>query len=238
MEAMQNAPFVPEQIEAIIFDVIGTLVDEDTAWASVAEKVAAQAGLDMPNDLHQLWVTFLEQRMNAVIDGASPWEPHSELVSGAARDAVTSLGGTMSVEASNLVSFLDRAYTAWPDVADGTAMLRHHRLLAGVSNGDLDSLMWLANANSISWDIALSTGSAQTFKPAPAAYQYTIDTLGINPASTLFVAAHPWDLRAAAQHGFRTAYIARPGADRPSDDDRFDLSSENLLALTELLSAD
>jgi hypothetical protein len=31
----------------------------------------------------------------------------------------------------------------------------------------------------------------------------------------LFVAAHPWDLRAAAEHGFRTAYVSRPAAERP-----------------------
>src|SRR3546814_14626237 len=61
-----------------------------------------------------------------------------------------------------------------------------------------------------------------TFKPAPAAYRYAIDTLGIDPARTLFVAAHPWDLRAAAEYGFRTAYIARPAAERPSAGDRFD----------------
>src|SRR3546814_15814356 len=94
---------------------------------------------------------------------------------------------------------LVRAYKAWPDVADATGALRRSRLVAGVSNGDLDSLARLANANAVSWDIALSTAGAPTFKPAPAAYRYAIDTLGIDPARTLFVAAHPWDLRAAAE---------------------------------------
>lgn len=83
---------------------------------------------------------------------------------------------------------------------------------------------------------ALSTGSVRTFKPAPAAYQYAIDALRLDPARTLFVAAHPWDLRAAAEHGFRTAYIARPGAQRPSADDRFDLHADDLTALVESLS--
>ena len=96
--------------------------------------------------------------------------------------------------------------------------------------------MRLANANAISWDAALSTGSVRTFKPAPAAYQYAIEALRLDPARTLFVAAHPWDLRAAAEHGFRTAYIARPGAQRPSTDDQFDFHADDLAVLVESLS--
>jgi 2-haloacid dehalogenase len=111
-----------------------------------------------------------------------------------------------------------------------------NRLVAGLSNGDLDSLARLANTNAISWDIALSTETARTFKPAPAAYRYAIDALRIDPARTLFVAAHPWDLRAAAEHGFRTAYIARPGAERPSAEDQFDLEVEDLSALADFLN--
>jgi hypothetical protein len=38
------------------------------------------------------------------------------------------------------------------------------------------------------------------------------------------VAAHPWDLRAAATHGLRTAYIERAGEGDPDPSDRFDLT--------------
>ncbi len=236
MEAMEKASFDLAQIEAIVFDVIGTLVDEDGTWASTAEQLAIEAGLGAPTDLHKRWVELLDGRMNAVICGEQPWQPHRQLVIVSANDAIASLGGTTSSVTSALVSSIDREYLAWPDVADATATLRQERLIAAVSNGDLDSLARLSNTNSISWDIALSTAAVQTFKPAPAAYQYAISTLSIDPARTLFVASHPWDLRAAAEHGFRTAYIARPGADRPSQEDHFDLAAEDLSALPGLLS--
>ena len=174
--------------------------------------------------------------MDAVVSGDAHWRPHHRLVAEAADEAITSLGGQSTAATAALGSFLDRTYPAWPDVAAATATLRRGRLVAGVSNGDLDALARLANTNAISWDIALSTGGARTFKPAPAAYRYAIDTLDIDPARTLFVAAHPWDLRAAAGHGFRTAYIARPGAQRPSDDDRFDLVVADLSGLPDLLT--
>jgi 2-haloacid dehalogenase len=45
------------------------------------------------------------------------------------------------------------------------------------------------------------------------------------------VAAHPWDLRAAAVHGLRTAYIERAGEGEPKPSDSFDLTAPDLAAL-------
>jgi 2-haloacid dehalogenase len=42
------------------------------------------------------------------------------------------------------------------------------------------------------------------------------------------VAAHAWDLRAAAQAGMRTAYVARPDGDPPADTDAFDIRAADL----------
>ena len=233
---MQPTPFVAKHIDAIVFDVIGTLVDEDETWATVSAQLATAAGIGDSTVLNTRWTELLDECMNAVISGETPWKPHARLVSDAADEAIASLGGRTSATTSTLMEFVDREYPAWPDVAPATATLRQTRLVAGMSNGDLDSLARLANTNSISWDVALSTAAVQTFKPAPAAYLYAIEQLGIDPQRTLFVASHPWDLRAAALHGFRTAYIARPGAERPSSEDRFDLQADDLLALTDLLA--
>lgn len=232
---MQQEQFDPGAIDAVAFDVIGTLVDEEAVWVAVAQEISAATALGSATDLHRRWTDSFRQRMNAVVEGDSPWRPHSQLIIDSANDAIASLGGTPTASTAALVSALDSDYPAWPDVASATAVLRGGRLVAGVSNGDLDSLARLANSNAISWDIALSTGAAQAFKPAPAAYQYAIDALQLIPDRTLFVAAHPWDLRAAAVHGFRTAYVGRPGAERPSAEDHFDISVEDLTALVALL---
>jgi 2-haloacid dehalogenase len=233
---MNENSFSSGHIEAVVFDVIGTLVDEDTTWAKASESIAAMTGLGDPTDLHTRWAGLLTRRMDAVVGGSEPWLSHQQLVSESAHQAITGLGGTPTPESSELVSHLDRTYPAWPDVAEATAALKRRCLVAGVSNGDLESLARLSNSNSISWDIALSTGTAQTFKPAPAAYEYAIRTLAIDPQRTLFVASHPWDLRAASGHGFRTAYVARPGAERPSREDRFDFLVADLAELPSLLA--
>ena len=246
--------FAPERIEAIVFDVIGTLVDEETAWARSARAVAEVAGLADAGPFGARWAELLEQRMDAVVSGDAPWRPHRQLVGEAARQAVRDVaarpgrgpsakgsangsgdGRELLDAVAEIAGAVDREYAAWPEVAAATAALRRTRVVAGVSNGDLDSLARVANASAISWDVVLSTGAVQTFKPDPAAYRYAIDTLGLDPALTLFVASHPWDLRAAAEHGFRTAYVARSGAERPSADDRFDLEVGDLSELVERL---
>ena len=235
---MQPASLDLTSIDAIVFDVIGTLVDEDASWATAARRLATESGLADGAQLQTLWAAHLEHRMDAIVHGTAPWQPHGTLVSDAAREAITTAGGTPSGAALAFVQHLDSEYAAWPDVEPATAALRQRVLVAGVSNGDLHSLARLANINAISWDIALSTGAARTFKPDPAAYQYAIDTLELTPARTLFVAAHPWDLRAAAAHGFRTAYVARAGAELPRPEDRFDLEVDNLTVLASLLAGD
>ena len=230
-----GAPLDPQLIDALVFDVIGTMVDDDSTWAAAASRLAAGSGVDDGERLLAEWVETLDRHMGAVISDETPWRSHRELVSDAAREAVASLGGDSRSDAVDAVAHLDDEYVAWPEVAVATAALRRDRLVAGVSNGDLDALVRLANSNGISWDMALSTAAVGTFKPDPAAYRYAIEALRLDPPRTLFVAAHPWDLRAASEHGFRTAYIARPGAKRPSQDDRFDLVCDDLTELVEIL---
>ena len=226
---------VPHDVDAIVFDVIGTLVDEDATWSVAAARLAAETGVADAADLLARWAEELDRRMSAVVAGEAPWRPHREITVEAARVAVTAAGGTSSAETLARVATLDDDYPAWPDVAAATAALRGSRLVVGLSNGDVDSLARLANAGAISWDAVLSTGSVATFKPAPAAYRFAIDVLRFDPARTLFVAAHPWDLRAAAAQGFRTAYVARPGAERPAPDEAFDLVVADLSALVAAL---
>jgi 2-haloacid dehalogenase len=75
-----------------------------------------------------------------------------------------------------------------------------------------------------------------SFKPNRAVYQSVLDSLEESPAAVLMVAAHPWDLRAAAALGFSTAYVSRAGADSPSSDDDFDFTATDLTDLARQLA--
>ncbi len=235
---MSPARWVPGDIEVLVFDVIGTLVDDEAAFAGAARELASAAGLENDGPLGERWTASLDRRMQAVIDGDAAWQPHRHLMQASAEEAVTGSGGRWSDAAGLRACSLAYEYRAWPDVAPGTLALRRRRLVAALSNGDVDVLARLAHANAISWDIVLSTSTIGSFKPDPRAYEFAVETLRIEPARTLFVAAHPWDLRAAARHGFRTAFVARPHAERPDPDDGFDLEVDDLLGLVRALGED
>ncbi|ALD13278.1 haloacid dehalogenase type II [Clavibacter capsici] len=233
---MARTRFSPDLVDAVVFDVIGTLVDEDATWARVAADIAADAGLASAKDLRRRWEAILQVRMSAVVAGDADWRPHAELMGQAAAEAIAELGGAPTPDIRARAARSDREHGAWPDVREATTALRRQRLVAGLSNGDLAALARLSHAEGIAWDAVLTTGSVRTFKPAPAAYRHAIDALDLDAARTLFVAAHPWDLRAAAAHGFRTVYVARPGADRPDAGDPVDLEVADLGELVRALA--
>jgi methionine salvage enolase-phosphatase E1 len=58
-----------------------------------------------------------------------------------------------------------------------------------------------------------------------------LDLLGLDPRRTMMIAAHPWDLRAAAGHGLRTGYIARRDEGIPAPEDQFDVHATDLTDL-------
>jgi 2-haloacid dehalogenase len=90
------------------------------------------------------------------------------------------------------------------------------------------------------WTTLISSESVGTFKPDPRMYEHALTTLSLDPASCLFVAAHPWDLDAAAAHGFRTAYIDRSSNSPSQMDDfgaRFDHAESDLAGLARALTS-
>ena len=88
----------------------------------------------------------------------------------------------------------------------------------------------------LAWHAVLSGALVEAYKPSPKVYELAIRGLALEPSRTLMVAAHAWDLRAAESHGLRTAFVARPGADHPLDEDRFDLHVDDLSALAGVLT--
>jgi 2-haloacid dehalogenase len=86
-------------------------------------------------------------------------------------------------------------------------------VLAALSNNPIETLTAQFEA------AALRPLFAQVFaaswsgrlKPHPSAYAMAAEGLAVPLAEILFVAAHGWDVAGAANAGFRTAFVARPG---------------------------
>jgi 2-haloacid dehalogenase len=101
----------------------------------------------------------------------------------------------------------------------------------------------MAKNAGLPWDAVLSAELAQHYKPDPRAYLKAADLLSLEPSEVLMVAAHPGDLRAAADVGLHTAYVYRPlerGPDRQrqrSPAGEFDFDADDFLDLASQLGA-
>jgi len=74
----------------------------------------------------------------------------------------------------------------------------------------------LARRNALHWDAILGADLARDYKPKAAVYLAAVDAFNLQPSQCMMCAAHSGDLKAAADSGLRTAFIARP-QERPGE---------------------
>lgn len=129
---------------------------------------------------------------------------------------------------------------AWPDTSPGLARLRGKFLLAPCSNGNISIMVDLARRNGWHWDAILGAEIARDYKPKPIVYLAAAAAFDCAPEETMMVAAHSYDLAAAAAVGLRTAFVARPDEDGLGKGERaaagpVDLSATSLVDLADRL---
>ncbi|MFJ9919769.1 haloacid dehalogenase type II [Streptomyces rubiginosohelvolus] len=231
-------------IDAVVFDVLGTLVDEPAGLRAGIGALTPSPALDSPGTerLLLLWQRHIEREQRRVVDGGRPYLPSDALDREAAEVVARAAGAEVpgAVAAPDAVESLARAarrLPPWPDTVAGLARLAGHFPLIGLSNASRTALLELNAHAGLRWHQALSAEDARTYKPDPAVYRLAVTVAGLPPERLLMVAAHAWDLRGAQALGLRTAYVARPVGDPPTASDRFDLYAEDLADLAGQLGA-
>ena len=214
----------PEPVapRALLFDVFGTVVD----WrSSIAREVqAALAGHPAPVDSEAFadrWRALYQPAMARVRSGEIDFVPLDELHREnldqvLAEFSVDHLGESEKVQLNLAWHRLD----AWPDAVAGLERLKSRYIIGTLSNGNISLIVNMAKHSGLPWDVVLGAEVARAYKPQPQAYLGSAQALGLTPGECMLVAAHNDDLKAAAQCGFRTAFVERPfehGPDQKSD---------------------
>lgn len=206
------------QIQALFFDVFGTVVDWRTGIAQEAERQLAPLGFSID------WIAFADawraEYQPSMEEVRSGRVPFSKLDALHRRnlDRIRPRFG-LSVLPEDICRSLNTAWhrlPAWPDVPQGLSLLRERFLLAPVSNGNIGMMARLARHNGFIWDAILGAEIAGDYKPKPWVYDAACAALDLAPDQCMMVAAHSSDLAAAAARGLRTAHVARPDEYGPS----------------------
>ena len=199
-------------IEALLFDVFGTVVDWRSSIVRELDAFFAPRGVERDWARVALdWRALYRPAMEAVRSGARGFVAldtlHAENL-----ERVLAEHGLATPDPAGL-DRLVRAWhrlDPWPDSVEGLRRLGRERPVATLSNGNVALMVGLARHAGLRWDAILGAELARSYKPEPVVYLRSAEALGLAPEACLMVAAHNDDLRAARALGFSTAFVARP----------------------------
>ncbi|GBE84929.1 haloacid dehalogenase [Sparassis crispa] len=106
---------------------------------------------------------------------------------------------------------------AWPDSIQGLTRLKDPCVVVVLANGTTRLQLDIIRSARLPFDTLFSSQLLQATKPNPAIYLKALDLMALHPEQTAMVAAHAYDLRAAAKIGMKTVYVQRSTED-PNED--------------------
>lgn len=207
-------------VDAVVFDVLGTLVDEPGGLRMAIRDAVRGSGDASVEDLFTAWQQHVEREQQRIAKGHRAYV-NSEAIDREAALRVAELAGVTDNAAIAVLATAAQRLPAWGDSVAGLDRLARRFPVFGLSNASRTALRRLTTHAGLRLQQALSAEVVQAYKPAPEVYQLAIDTAGCPPGRILMVAAHAWDLRAAEASGMRAAYVQRPVGDPPTDSDLF-----------------
>lgn len=194
-----------DDIEAVAFDLYGTLLEVASvgrAAAEVTEDPAALVDLWRQKQLEYTWLRSLMGRY---------------------QDFWTTTGDALDYSLDRLGIRVDddtraRLLGAWldvrvyPEVPDALAALAPRRL-AVLSNGNPEMLEagLAAAALRDRFDHVLSVDELGMYKPHPSVYELALKAFGLPAEQILFVSSNPWDAAGARTFGLPVAWVNRMG---------------------------
>ena len=194
---------------AIAFDTGGTVLDWHSGLMEHVMKVHAWQSIDF--DRHAFVNTWRRNTMTGIVGQVRP---------GFHMDDVHWRTLARTIEAFNLpmpaADAIDRLWRGWhqlrtwPDFGPALTRLRQYAPVLSFTMLPTALVVDVSRLNGISWDAVISCQMIGVYKPHPEAYQTMAQWLALPPHEILMVACHNFDLNAAQDVGFKTAFVSRP----------------------------
>jgi 2-haloacid dehalogenase len=190
----------------LVFDVNETLLDL-RALAPDFEAVFGDAVV-LDAWFHQV----IQYAMGLTLAGE--YRPFGEIALAVIHMMADAEGVDLSDDQARRIAGKIRTLPPHPEVPGALAFLKEagFRLVALTNNPTAVVDAQMANADlQRFFERNFSVETVRRFKPAPEPYRMVAEELGVAPQQLWMIAAHAWDVGGAAQVGYRTAFVARPG---------------------------
>ena len=232
-------------VEALLFDVFGTVVDWRRSIIDDLGAFGAERGLSLDwAAFADDWRALYQPAMEEVRSHRRAWTIldvlHRESLGKLC--AKYGIAGLSEADKDHINKVWHRL-RPWPDTVEGLTRLKSRYIIGTLSNGNVALLLNMAKRADLPWDMIFSAELAQAYKPAPACYRSVPNFLRIEPREVMLVAAHNGDLVAAAREGLRTGFVTRPAEYGPHQtrdfkaEHDFDVVGRDFVHLAELMGA-
>lgn len=198
-----------QDIKALAFDTGGTVLDWHSGIAAALAEVGRRHGVErdwarIANDYRR---RSLQGMTGTVSPGFNIDDVHRDVLEGIVAENELAC---FSAEDRRLVVRRWHELDAWPDFAPALDRLRQRYVVVSFTILSLSLVIDVSRRNRLAWDGVLSCEMLDVYKPLPEAYRRAAQLLQLRPEEILMVACHNFDLMAAHQEGYRTAFVRRP----------------------------
>ncbi len=193
-----------------MFDVFGTVVDWRSSIAKEIRQLPELTGIN-GEDFADTWRAKYQPAMERIRSGGRNWTKLDDLHYENLMELLDELGiENLSDSAKLHLNHAWHRLEPWPDAVEGLTRLKSEFTIATLSNGNVSLLLNMAKRANLPWDMILGAEVVKHYKPQPESYLKSAALIDVDPTRCMLTAAHNSDLVAAANCGFRTAFVARP----------------------------
>jgi 2-haloacid dehalogenase len=200
------------QVQALLFDVFGTVVDWRGSIIAELTRFGADKGIAADWEAFtDDWRGMYQPAMEEVRSSRRGWTI-LDVLHRESLDKLLAKHGIMRLSEAEK-DHLNRVWhrlKPWPDAIEGLTRLKSRLIIGTLSNGNVGLLTRMAKNAGLPWDVILGAETGRAYKPLPQAYLANAALLNLAPAQVMLVAAHNGDLAAASAVGLRTGFVARP----------------------------
>ncbi|RRO14494.1 haloacid dehalogenase type II [Saccharopolyspora rhizosphaerae] len=175
---------------------------------SLEEVPGRLAERGLPAELFDPWFARAV-RDGVALAAAGGYREFDEIAAAALRDVTAAEVDQATVD--HVLAGWDR-FPAHDDVRPALEELRAAGVrVVGLTTGSAETISGFFAHNGLSEHVeaVLSCADVGIWKPAPGAYRYAVDRLGLEASQVALVAAHAWDCHGAARAGLRTGWVSR-----------------------------
>ena len=229
-------------VKALTLDTGGTILDWHSGICRAFGSAAAKRGLTA--DWHEVANEYRRRSLQAIVGQVHP-EFNFDDVHRRVLDEVVAHFGLDALTAADRDAIWRtwHALDAWPDFPAALTRLRRKYIVASLTLLTTSLVIDVSKKNGFDWDAILSCEMIGIYKTRPEVYRTAAKWLQLAPSEIMMVACHNFDLNAARECGYKSAFVKRPaewgpsGPPDPTPNPAHDLIVETFPELADRLGA-